>query len=69
MTGDFNPEQKRYLEGFVAGAQIAKAAKNVASAGTVDPVALEPTGPDADHLRAQDRVLKTARKTFRPREV
>ena len=25
--GDFSPEQKRYLEGFVAGAQIAKAAK------------------------------------------
>ena len=25
MSGDFNPEQKRYLEGFVAGLQIAKA--------------------------------------------
>ena len=31
MSGDFNPEQKRYLEGFVAGLQIAKAAR--ASAG------------------------------------
>ena len=30
-TGDFNPEQKRYLEGFVAGVQIAKAAKSVAN--------------------------------------
>ena len=29
QTGDFNPEQKRYLEGFVAGVQIAKAAKSV----------------------------------------
>ena len=28
-TGDFEPEQKRYLEGFVAGVQIAKAAKSV----------------------------------------
>ena len=26
-TGDFDAEQKRYLEGFVAGAQIARAAK------------------------------------------
>src|ERR1700681_384051 len=26
MTGDFEPEQKRYLEGFVAGLQIAKSA-------------------------------------------
>jgi hypothetical protein len=25
MSGDFNPEQKRYLEGFVTGLQIAKA--------------------------------------------
>jgi hypothetical protein len=28
QTGDFEPEQKRYLEGFVAGVQIAKAAKS-----------------------------------------
>jgi hypothetical protein len=26
-TGDFEPEQKRYLEGFAAGLQIAKTAK------------------------------------------
>ena len=32
QTGDFSPEQKRYLEGFVAGVQIAKAAKSVAGA-------------------------------------
>jgi hypothetical protein len=25
-AGDFEPEQKRYLEGFVAGMQIARAA-------------------------------------------
>ena len=31
VSGDFNPEQKRYLEGFMAGAQIAKA-KNVVGA-------------------------------------
>ena len=32
QTGDFEPEQKRYLEGFFAGVQIAKAAKSVAAA-------------------------------------
>ena len=26
MSSDFEPEQKRYLEGFVAGLQIAKSA-------------------------------------------
>ncbi len=31
-AGDFSPEQKRYLEGFVAGAQIARAAKGVGGA-------------------------------------
>jgi ferredoxin-nitrite reductase len=60
MSGDFNPEQKRYLEGFVAGLQIAKAARdNGGAAGSARGVgAAEPAGPDAEHLRAQDRVFK-----------
>ena len=33
LGGDFNPEQKRYLEGFVAGVQIAKAAKSLSGGG------------------------------------
>jgi ferredoxin-nitrite reductase len=63
MSGDFNPEQKRYLEGFVAGLQIAKAAR--ASAGAPASSAAktaEPGGPDAAHLRAQDRVLAAGGK-------
>jgi ferredoxin-nitrite reductase len=60
MSGDFNPEQKRYLEGFVAGLQIARAARE--GGGTAGAVAAEPTGPDAAHLRAQDRVLKAGGK-------
>jgi len=63
MSGDFNPEQKRYLEGFVAGLQIAKAAR--ASAGTSaagGAKTAEPSGPDAAHLRAQDRVLAAGGK-------
>jgi ferredoxin-nitrite reductase len=66
MTGDFEPEQKRYLEGFVAGLQIAKTASNMAgrsSAGPAGAVAApEPIGPDAPHWRAQDLVTKAGGK-------
>jgi ferredoxin-nitrite reductase len=63
MSGDFNPEQKRYLEGFVAGLQIAKAAReNAGATGTAGAKSAEPTGPDAAHLRAQDRVLDAGGK-------
>src|SRR5262245_13292982 len=55
MSGDFTSEQKRYLEGFTAGMQIARAARSVAGGA---PVAAEPSGPDAAHLIAQDRVTK-----------
>jgi ferredoxin-nitrite reductase len=60
MSGDFNPEQKRYLEGFVAGLQIAKAARVGGSADGAP--AAEATGPDAAHLRAQDRVVRSGGK-------
>src|SRR5487761_883650 len=68
-TGDFNPEQKRYLEGFVAGAQIAKAAKSVAGAAPAAgaPVgAPEPMGPDAAGLAAQNRALGSGKKLSDP---
>jgi len=64
-TGDFNPEQKRYLEGFVAGVQIAKAAKGVAGAAPASAPAsapAEPTGPDGAALAAQNRVLAAGKK-------
>ncbi|HEY1978904.1 MAG TPA: NirA family protein [Xanthobacteraceae bacterium] len=67
MSGDFEPEQKRYLEGFVAGLQIAKSAK---STGNGMPSsgggAAEPIGPDAAALRAQDRVIKSGGKLSDP---
>ncbi len=73
MTGDFEPEQKRYLEGFVAGVQIARTAGNVAARnGSAAPatgapaVAPEPIGPDAPHWRAQDRVVKAGGKLSDP---
>ena len=69
--GDFAPEQKRYLEGFVAGLQIAKTAKNIGSAGAVPagaaaPSAPERSGPDAAALAAQDRVLAAGGKLSDP---
>ncbi len=66
--GDFEPEQKRYLEGFVAGVQIAKAAKSVAGVATPAGAALppEPTGPDAAGLKAQNRVLASGGKLSDP---
>ena len=70
-TGDFEPEQKRYLEGFAAGLQIAKAAKGLAGsaaglAGALAAPAAEPVGPDAAALKAQDRVLKAGGKLSDP---
>jgi ferredoxin-NADP reductase len=68
QAGDFSSEQKRYLEGFVAGVQIAKAAKSVAGAATVGGAAPapEPTGPDAAGLKAQSRVLASGGKLSDP---
>jgi len=62
QSGDFEPEQKRYLEGFVAGIQIAKAAKSVAGAATPVVAEPEPVGPDAAALKAQNRVLASGGK-------
>src|SRR6202167_4159363 len=70
MSGDFEPEQKRYLEGFMAGLQIAKtsrsAAGNGAAAAPANAVAAEPVGPDAAALRAQDRTIKAGGKLSDP---
>ncbi len=53
MSSDFTPDQKRYLEGFASGLTAARAARGKlpGSGGA------EPTGPDAIHITAQDRVL------------
>ncbi len=61
MSGDFTPEQKRYLEGFTSGLQIARVRGGHASAASSGS-APEPVGPDAAHLRAQDRVVAAGGK-------
>jgi len=71
QAGDFESEQKRYLEGFVAGLQIAKAAKTmaggVAAPGpATGPAVAEPVGPEAAALKAQNRVLAAGGKLSDP---
>jgi ferredoxin-nitrite reductase len=68
-TGDFDSEQKRYLEGFAAGLQIAKTAKGLAASGAALAGALaapEPTGPEAAALKAQNKVLASGGKLSDP---
>src|ERR1700735_5440071 len=70
MSGDFEPEQKRYLEGFMAGLQIAKtsrtATSNGAAATQANAVTAEPVGREAAEMRAQDRTIKAGGKLSDP---
>src|ERR1700675_1477506 len=72
MSGDFEPEQKRYLEGFMAGLQIAKTSRSTAGNGAAtaqeNAVAAEPVGPDAAALRAEDRTIKPGGKLSDPKK-
>ncbi|OYX82123.1 MAG: ferredoxin--nitrite reductase, partial [Azorhizobium sp. 35-67-5] len=57
MSGDFTLDQKRYLEGFVSGAQVARVARAPGGAP-----AAEPIGPDAAGLKAQARTEAEGKK-------
>src|SRR4029450_11826116 len=59
MSGDFSPEQKRYLEGFVSGLNAARATRGALPGGKGGG---EPTGPDAIHLKPQDKVTPAGGK-------
>jgi ferredoxin-nitrite reductase len=62
MSGeDFNPEQRRYLEGFVSGLQSARAARGLGPLGG-SAAGGEPVGPDASHLKAQAATEKAGGK-------
>ena len=56
MSSDFSPDQKRYLEGFVSGLSASRVARTNA------PAKSEPVGPDASHLKAQDRTVAAGGK-------
>ncbi len=60
MSSDFTPDQKRYLEGFASGLTAARAARGQLPAGGA--ASGEPVGPDAIHIKAQDRVLAAGGK-------
>lgn len=51
MSSDFSPDQKRYLEGFVSGLSASRVSRANA------PARSEPVGPDAIHIKAQDRTV------------
>src|SRR5271169_2223916 len=58
---DFSDEQKRYLEGFMSGLQVARVGRNIGVAGASTGNA-EPTGPDAAHIKAQDKLTASGKK-------
>src|SRR6202045_1697319 len=61
LSVDFTDEQKRYLEGFATGLQISRVGRGLggANAGKAN---AEPSGPDAAHIRAQDKVIASGKK-------
>jgi ferredoxin-nitrite reductase len=63
MSSDFTPDQKRYLEGFASGLTAARAARGQLLAGGGGG---EPTGPDAVHIKAQDRTVAAGGKLSDP---
>jgi ferredoxin-nitrite reductase len=60
-AADFNDEQKRYLEGFMSGLQVARVGRTLGGSGTTTDQG-KPMGPDAAHIRAQDKVTASGKK-------
>jgi ferredoxin-nitrite reductase len=60
LSIDFTDEQKRYLEGFTTGLQISRVGRGLG--GGAGKATAEPTGPDAVHIKAQDKVIASGRK-------
>ena len=69
-SADFSDEQKRYLEGFMSGLQVARVGRGIGpTAGPGAPAAAsdpEPVGPDAAGLKAQDKVVRDGKKLSDP---
>jgi ferredoxin-nitrite reductase len=61
LSIDFTDEQKRYLEGFTSGLQISRAGRGLGGGAPAKSNA-EPTGPDAAHIKAQDKVIASGKK-------
>ena len=61
LSVDFTDEQKRYLEGFTTGLQISRVGRGL---GGGMPARRMPSrrGPDAAHIKAQDKVIASGKK-------
>src|SRR6202012_4352772 len=62
LSVDFTDEQKRYLEGFTTGLQISRVGRGLGGAATAAKGNTEPSGPDAAHIKAQDKVIAAGKK-------
>src|SRR5579863_10334578 len=62
ISVDFTDEQKRYLEGFAAGVKTLQSGRGLVGGSTQSVAKVEPTGPDAAHVKAQDKVLESGKK-------
>ena len=62
LSVDFTDEQKRYLEGFAAGVQIMRSGRSLGGGAAAGHANAEPTGPDAAHVKAQDKVIASGKK-------
>jgi ferredoxin-nitrite reductase len=60
LSVDFNDEQKRYLEGFAAGLQVLRSGRGLST--TASKANAEPVGPEAAHIKAQDKVVASGKK-------
>src|SRR5712675_861649 len=61
VSVDFTDEQKRYLEGFTTGLQISRVGRGIAG-GAAGRANTEPAGPEAPHVKAQDRTIASGKK-------
>src|SRR6201996_265994 len=62
ISVDFTDEQKRYLEGFAAGVQIMRGGRSLGGGAADTKTSAEPTGRDAAHIKAQDKVVASGKK-------
>src|SRR4051794_7141162 len=60
LAVDFTDEQKRYLEGFSTGLQISRVGRGLG--GGSGKASAEPSGPEAAHIKAQDKVMASGKK-------
>ncbi|GLK72409.1 NirA family protein [Ancylobacter dichloromethanicus] len=70
MGAEFSPEQKRYLEGFVAGIAATRASGGLGAAAPSPAAATpEPVGPDAAAHRAMARTEAQGRKLVNEEKI